>query len=442
MSLSFTVEIEKIVYGGRGLGRINGKVVFVPFTAPGDRVEVKVLREKKDYSEAVLQTVEQESPLRVRPFCDHFGQCGGCHYQHVSYPQQLRMKEEILKNFLFPLAKNANMEVRPMIPSPHEQGYRIRAQFKGGREAGREVLGFYEFKTHRLVEVPECPLLHPLLNRALTGLQKWLSKGRSFTVRGADIQGSPEEDQCVIRLLIGGTACRDIAEEAGREILGSKGVVMDGEAKISWGDLTLAYRWPEIFGRKSLQIQADYDSFTQINPYQNWNLIQRVVEWADLSGRERVLDLFCGSGNLTLPLAQRALRVWGVDQDERAVENARKNARKNQLGNCVFVPAAAEVGIRRILEETDSVEAVVLDPPRAGAGDILDALALLRPRKIIYVSCEPPTFTRDLRRLGTLGFRLKRIQPLDMFPHTYHIEVIAELSAPLRGSSAPGKSIG
>jgi len=429
MNRSFTLEIEKMVYGGRGIGRINGKVVFVPFTAPGDRVRVKVLREKKDYSEAVPQTVEQESALRARPFCNHFGKCGGCHYQHLSYPQQLRMKEEILKNVLLPVAKNANIEIWPMIPSPHEQGYRIRAQFKGGRQAGREVLGFYGFRTHRLVEVTECPLLHPLLNRALKGLQKWLSKGRGFAVQGADMQGSPEEDRCVIRLRIEGNASSDIAEELGTEIPGVKGVVSDGGAKISWGELTLAYRWPEICGRRSLQIQADYDSFTQINPYQNWNLIQQVVEWADLSGRERVLDLFCGSGNLTLPLAQQSLRVWGVDQDERAIENARENARKNQLANCVFVPAAAEAGIRSILEETDSVDAVVLDPPRAGAGDVLEALALLRPQKIIYVSCEPPTLARDLRRLGTLGFRLKRIQPLDMFPHTYHIEVIAELSA-------------
>jgi 23S rRNA (uracil1939-C5)-methyltransferase len=122
-----------------------------------------------------------------------------------------------------------------------------------------------------------------------------------------------------------------------------------------------------------------------------------------------------------------ARKVWGVDQDERAVRNAAENARKNQMENCHFIPDAASGGIRRILAETDSVDVVALDPPRAGAKDVLDAIARMKPQKIIYVSCEPPTLARDLRRLGEMGFRLKRIQPLDMFPHTYHVEVIAEL---------------
>jgi 23S rRNA (uracil1939-C5)-methyltransferase len=196
--------------------------------------------------------------------------------------------------------------------------------------------------------------------------------------------------------------------------------------------LTLSHRCPKIFGKESLRMRIDYDSFSQVNPYQNWNLMQQVVEWADLAGGERVLDLYCGSGNLTLPLAQRASVVWGVDQDGRAVEVAAENARENRLGNCTFIAASAEEGIRRVLKDTDSIDVAVLDPPRPGAKAALESLALLGPQKILYVSCEPPTLIRDLARLGTLGYRLRRIQPLDMFPQTYHIEVIAELSA-IRG---------
>jgi 23S rRNA (uracil1939-C5)-methyltransferase len=429
MNRSFTLEIEKMVYGGRGMGRVDGKVVFVPFTAPGDRVCVEVVRERKDYIEAVTKTVEQESPLRVRPFCGFFGKCGGCQYQHISYPHQLKLKEKEVRDSLLRQKGDKDLEVLPAIPSPHDRGYRIRAQFKGDLRSQREVLGFYGMKSHDLVDLRECPLLHPLANEILKGLKNWLGKRREFLVRGADIQISPDENKGVVRLQVEGNYRSQMAEIAGKEIPGVKGVVLGGKKKISWGELTLLYRCPEIFGRRSLQIQADYDSFTQVNPYQNWKLVKRVVEWADPSGRENIVDLFCGSGNLTLPMAQRAGKVWGIDQDERAIKNAAENARKNRIENCFFIPATASGGIRRILVETDSVDVVVLDPPRAGAKEVLDAIVRMKPRKIIYVSCEPPTLARDLRRLGEMGFRLRRIQPLDMFPHTYHIEVIAELSA-------------
>ena len=424
----FTVEIEKMVYGGCGMGRVDGKVVFVPFTAPGDRVRVEVVREKKDFTEAEVKWVEQESPMRVKPFCGLFGKCGGCHYQHLSYPQQLKLKEEALKDFLFRLPKLENIEVLPAIPSPQDREYRIRAQFKSGQEGGKEVLGFYGQKSHRSVKVNECPLLHPLANEILEGMQKWLGKKREHSVRQADIQVSPDEDKGIVRLYVGGHHTPQMAEVLGKEIPGIKGVVLEGKKKISWGKLTLLHRWPKIFGKESLHMRVDYESFSQVNPYQNWNLMQKVVEWADLAGGERVLDLYCGSGNLTLPLAQQASMVWGVDQDGRAVEMAAENARENGLGNCTFIAASVENGVRRILKETDSIDVAVLDPPRPGARAALESLALLGPQKILYVSCEPPTLIRDLARLGALGYRVRRIQPLDMFPQTYHMEVIAELT--------------
>jgi 23S rRNA (uracil1939-C5)-methyltransferase len=429
MSRSLVVEIEKMIYGGRGLGRINGQIIFVPFTAPGDRVRVEVVREKKDYKEAVLAAVERQSPFRVKPFCALFGRCGGCHYQHLSYPLQLQLKEEGLQDSLFCLRGRESLEVLPAIPSPQDRGYRIRAQLKGGRSGSRGILGFYGLKSHSLVEVKECPLLHPLANDILRGLQNWADKEQGIGVRKVDIQVSPVEGKGVIQLQADGHYSPRVAEILGKEIPGVKGVALEGKRKTSWGDLTLLYCWEKISGEKSLPIRADFDSFSQVNPYQNWNLIQRVVEWAALSGRERVLDLFCGSGNLTLPLAQRAGKVWGVDLDSRAIQMAAENARENGLANCTFLAAGAEAGIREISRETESIEVAVLDPPRAGAKEALDVLGLLRPEKILYVSCEPPTLARDLAHLEALGYQVKRVQPLDMFPHTYHIEAIAELSA-------------
>jgi 23S rRNA (uracil1939-C5)-methyltransferase len=429
MKRSLTIEIEKMVYGGQGMGRADGKVIFVPFTAPGDRVEVEVTREKKDYAEGVPRRVEHTSPLRVTPFCPIFGECGGCQYQHLPYSEQLKIKEDQTKEHLRRLARKGAFELLPVIPSPGDRGYRIRAQFRVGVSGGRKILGFYSWRTHRVVEVGECPLLHPPANQILKGLQRWLTERSDFLVRSVDIQVSPNESQGIVCLTVEGSCSPEMGEEAGKMIPGVKGAVLQGKQKTSWGESALRYDWPKIWEAEELQIRTSGESFFQVNPLQNLNLMRKVVEWAGLTGKKRVLDLFCGSGNLTLPLAQRAGEVWGVDQDRQAVFHAAENARANRLSNCTFIGAEAEDGIRRLGEEYRPVDLAVLDPPRVGAREVLDPLASLHPKRILYISCEPPTLARDLARLIDLGYRIEKIQPLDMFPQTYHIEVLAKLSS-------------
>ncbi|HYB20406.1 MAG TPA: 23S rRNA (uracil(1939)-C(5))-methyltransferase RlmD [Thermodesulfobacteriota bacterium] len=429
MRESFTIEIEKIAYGGQGLGRAGGKVVFVPFTAPGDRVKIQVVREKKDYLEGIPTGVEVKSPWRVEPFCPLFGDCGGCQYQHLPYTEQLKLKEETVRSLLHRPPLKGDFIILPIIPSSHDRGYRIRAQLKGSLKGSTTVLGFYAWRTHKVVEIIECPLLFRLANEILLGLRDWLAERSDLSVRSADLQVSPDEEQGVVSLRIEGSVNPGIGEEICRKIKGVKGAALEGKQKVSWGELSLRYDWPEIGGRERLRIRSSGESFFQVNPHQNWNLMQKVVEWADLKGQEKVLDLFCGSGNLTLPLAQRAGQVWGVDQDSRAIEHAAENARASCLSNCTFFTRGAKEGIGQVREETRSVDVAVLDPPRAGAPGILDLLVSLRPQKILYVSCEPPTLARDLSRLTALGYNVNRVQPLDMFPQTYHVEAIVELTA-------------
>ncbi len=408
------------------MGRVGGKVVFVPFTLPGERVEAEVTREKRDYVEAVLKRVEQRSPLRIDPFCHLFQECGGCQYQHLPYPEQLKLKEAVLRDTLGPLIRKAPLELHPIIPSPQDRGYRIRAQLKAGRGEGRPILGFYAWKTHRIVDVEECPLLHPLVNRILAGLRNRMGQGSLSSIQGADIQVSPEAGKGVVHVGGEGPWHPRAVEEIGKRIPGVKGMVVKEKPEASWGELTLPYDWPEFLRKEGLHIRTSGASFFQVNPYQNWNLMRKVVDWAGLTGEEKVLDLFCGSGNLTLPLAQRAQRVWGIDQDRQAIDHAAANARRNNLNNCHFIAASAEEGIRLAFREAQGVEVVVLDPPRSGARAVLDRLAASRPSKVLCISCEPPTLVRDLNRLAELGYKVERIQPLDMFPQTYHVEVIAE----------------
>ncbi|KPK93655.1 MAG: hypothetical protein AMJ94_02675 [Deltaproteobacteria bacterium SM23_61] len=426
MKKSFSVEIEKMVYGGKGMGRVGGKVVFVPFTAPGERVEAEVVREKKDYAEGILKRIVSPSPQRVRPFCSLYGDCGGCQYQHFSYKDQLKLKEEALRETLQRLTRKGSFEIFPIIASPADREYRIRAQFKMGIKEGKKTLGFYAWRTHRVVETEECPLLHPLANRILHGLGQWLEQEKEVSVKEIDLKVSPEEGGAVVNLRGKDPRGEGKGQELIERVIGIKGVVSGEEKRSSCGDLNIFHEGPEIAGRK-IRFQTRGESFVQVNPGQNHNLIRKVVEWASLGGEEKVVDLFCGSGNLTLPLALGAKKAWGIDLDGQAIESARENARVNGIGQCAFWAGTAEEGIGRVREEAPSVDLAVLDPPRAGAHGILEPLVSLQPRKILYVSCEPPTLARDLARLVSLGYNIKRLQPLDMFPQTYHIEAIAEL---------------
>jgi 23S rRNA (uracil1939-C5)-methyltransferase len=423
-----TLDIEKMVYGGQGMGHTNGKVVFVAFTAPGDRVAVEILKEKKNYLEGRLQTIQKSSPARVQPFCKVFGQCGGCQLQHLSYVDQISVKEGNLRESLRPLLKKGHFEVLPTIPSLRERAYRTRAQLKLGQAKGKTVLGFYGFKSHQIVAIDQCPLLHPLADKVLQeiylSLERW--KGR-IQLRSADILVSPKEDKGVILLTGIGTGNLKILEELVQGTLTIKGAHLQTTNITSWGDLNLRFSLPGWSSKESIEMGIHADSFFQVNHCQNENLIKKVREWANLTGKEKVLDLFCGAGNLTLPLAQKTERIWGVDADKTAIAAARENARRNRLKNCVFWAAGADAGVSQILEETGNVDLVVLDPPRAGALKVLENIVRLRPPKILYVSCEPPTLVRDLVRLGELGYNVTRIQPVDMFPQTFHLEVIAEL---------------
>jgi len=423
-----TIEIEKIVYGGLGMGRMKGKVVFIPFTAPGDLVAAKIFREKKNYFEGRLQTIERPSPKRVPPFCRVFGRCGGCQLQHLSYADQICAKEENLRDSLRRLPQKSPFEILPTLPAPQERGYRIRARLKTAIGRGRTILGFYGIKSHQVVEIGQCPLLYPLADEILRELDGELQGFKEgIPLWEVEIFVSPDEDKGIVHLRGDGPKVLKMAERFSQKSRLMKGVKLTGTKTASWGDLRLRFCLPGLASEKSIRVQIQTESFFQVNPRQNEALIRKIGEWALLTGVEKVVDFFCGAGNLTLPLAQKAGRIWGIDSDETAIATAKENAAQNSLKNCVFRTERAETAAAKILAETKQIDLAVLDPPRVGAREVLESLAALGPRKILYVSCEPPTLIRDLARLGEIGYDVTRLQPLDMFPQTYHLEVIAEL---------------
>ena len=423
-----TVDIEKIVYGGQGMGRADGKIIFVPFTASGDRVTVAILKEKKNYLEGILQTIEKPSAKRIQPFCKVFGRCGGCQLQHLSYADQISVKEENLRGSLHRLLQKGHFEVLPTIAAPQDRGYRIRSQLKTAIVHGRTILGFFGLKSHQIVKIDQCPLLHPLADEIFRELEgKLQGENEGLPLRGAEIFVSPDEEKGIVHLIGDGAKVFSLAEKYSQESGLIKGIKLMGSRSVSWGDLQLQFRLPGLASEKPIPVQIRTGSFFQVNPFQNENLIRKIGEWALLSGVEKIADFFCGAGNLTLPLAQKAGRIWGIDSDETAIATAKENAAQNGLKNCVFRVERAETAAAKILAETKQIDLAILDPPRAGAREVLESLAALGPRKILYVSCEPPTLVRDLMRLGEIGYEVTRVQALDMFPQTYHLEVIAEL---------------
>jgi 23S rRNA (uracil1939-C5)-methyltransferase len=428
MKNRITIEIEKIVYGGLGMGRVEGKVVFIPFTAPGDRVTAVILKEKKNYLEGRIQTIERASAKRVEPFCRFFGRCGGCQLQHLNYADQISVKAEILQGSLHRLSSQHPFEILPMILSTQDRAYRLRAQFKGGQSGRKTILGFLELKSHQIVEIDQCPLLFPLANKILQELKGELrGMEGNIPLREVELFISPDEDKGVLHLTGDGPKVFELSKKYFRKSALLKGLKLNGSRRVSWGDLRLRFLLPGLASEKPIPVQIQTGSFFQVNPRQNESLIRRIGDWALLSGIEGVMDLFCGAGNLTLPLAQKAGKIWGIDSDEKAIATAKENAEENGLQNVIFRAERAGAGAFELLKEMGRIDLAILDPPRAGAKEVLESLAGLGPKKILYVSCEPPTLIRDLARLGELGYDVTRVQPLDMFPQTYHLEVIAEL---------------
>lgn len=418
------VEITALAFGGNGVGRIGGKVVFVPFTAPGDRVRIRLTLEKKGFSEGAATELIEPSPLRTVPPCPVFGRCGGCAWQHISYPAQVEWKERIFVETLRRIGKVAPMRLDAPKASPLPYNYRGRVGFK----IEGERWGFFESKSHRVVDIESCPIADPVINRAFGGIKEALA-GRRTSLYALDLGTSEKEGAAV--------ASFHVAEDTGFDWKGAlSGVSLKGfevrRSPMKKGkgkriftemDTGLVYR------AAGAEFSAPIDVFSQVNREQNRALVERVVEYSGLTGVETVVDLFSGVGNMAIPLARRAKRAIGIETSGEAVKEAEKNARRNGAENAAFVREEAGAWMKNNLKmlEKEGPLVVILDPPRSGEADVSGMLGSFRPEKIIYVSCSPPTLARDLSLLAGSGYSVFRAGLFDMFPQTYHIESIVGL---------------
>jgi 23S rRNA (uracil1939-C5)-methyltransferase len=421
---SFPLTIDRLSYGPAGVGRVNGKVVFVPETAPGDEVEVEIDEEKKGYARGHVVNIVRPSSHRQVPPCPYVLQCGGCSWQHVAYEAQLRAKEELVREQLRRIGGLSDIPLLPILASPEEWQYRHRIRLRVDDQAR---VGFSSLRSHSLVEIDSCVIAWPNVGKHLQAVREWIAAVRTAVTQVelairewpdattetqivciGDVWGlfQPEDDLTCQHFL---AAHPYVA-----------GVMLRGKGwSRVWGSTAVTLN----MGAHALVVQDG--AFTQVNPAANQLLVESLVRLSGVSDTQRVIELYCGAGNFSLPLARRAHELIGVEQNGTAVLAARANAERVDVKNAQFRQATVQTEVRELLRRGVHGDLVVLDPPRAGAAEVIDDLPRFGAQTIAYVSCDPTTLARDLRRLLQHGYRLQAVQPLDMFPQTYHVETIA-----------------
>lgn len=434
-----TLHVSGLTYGPHAIGRLRGKAIFVRGALPGEDVEVRVREDHGSYAYADAVTVTRAAPERRVPPCPYLPTCGGCPWQHVSYPAQLRAKEQNVRDHLTRTAGLGEIEVLPILGSPDEFGYRSRLSL---RTENRRV-GFYAGGSHELVAVDHCLLATEPVDAAIqaaAGLVRQLSthirrveiveRGRAGVVLLGEAEGTFDlRDGARIErwLLERGASTTPLqpSPRAGRATewpcteLG--GVILEGKRwRHVWGDERISFS-PQV----DLTLTARGGVFTQVNPAANRLLVRTVLEMGAFTAVDRVLDLYAGAGNLTVPIARCARAVVAVEQRRLAAEDAVANAVAAGVTNCRVITAPAHVALESLRSET--FDALVIDPPRSGAAEILGALLAKRPKRFIYVSCNPATLARDLRQLAR-RYRIEAVRPIDLFPQSYHVEAVTLLT--------------
>ncbi|OME77620.1 23S rRNA (uracil(1939)-C(5))-methyltransferase RlmD [Paenibacillus pabuli] len=451
------IDIIGMNHDGEGVGRANGYTLFVQGALPGETVRVRVMKTKKQYGYAKLLEIVKASPDRVSAPCPIYDQCGGCQIQHMSYAGQLAWKRQLVVDNLQRIGKlnvlvegaeggeQQGIRILPTMGMDEPWRYRNKAQVPIGAAEGGLVGGFYAKGSHRIIDMDTCLIQHEHNDEVVakvkeigshlgisayneeTGrgllrhvvVKKAFRTGEMMLVLVTNGRDIPHKDAWIgsIREAIPHVAsiCQNVNKKQTNVIFGD-------ETRVLWGrDVIYDY-----IGDVQFAISAR--SFYQVNPVQTEVLYGKTVEYAGLSGKETVIDAYCGIGTISLFLAQHADQVYGVEIVPEAIEDARSNAMLNDMKNVKFEVGASEDVIPRWKEQGIEADVIVVDPPRKGCDPrLLDTILEMKPERVVYVSCNPSTLARDLRVLEDGGYRTVEVTPVDMFPHTVHVESVAVL---------------
>ncbi|WP_339217025.1 23S rRNA (uracil(1939)-C(5))-methyltransferase RlmD [Ornithinibacillus sp. FSL M8-0202] len=441
-----TIRFEDLTHEGNGVGKIEGYPLFVPYGLPGEEAIVKVVKVNKNFGFGKLLEVKNPSPERVEPPCDVFYKCGGCQIQHMSYNLQLSMKQQQVKNVMRKIAHLEHVPVHPTIGMEDPWRYRNKVAIPVGEKDGELITGFYQMRSHQIIEDMDTCIVQEDLNDRMVeavrrianrvGIEAYDEKSHTGVLRHIMVRTGQETKETMVVII---TRTKELphAKEFIRELTETypnvksiihninparTNVILGEKTKVLWGQ---EYIYDSI---GSIRFAISAKSFYQVNPTQTKRLYEKALEYAAIGEEDTVIDAYCGIGTISLFLAQKAKKVYGVEVVPEAIEDARVNAKLNGMTNTEFVVGTAEEVMPKWKEEGLKPDVIVVDPPRKGCDEgLLNAMIEMGPKRIVYVSCNPSTLARDLRVLEEGGYETKEVQPVDMFPQSMHIESVVWL---------------
>ena len=440
----YTIPIHGLGSNGEGVGRYDGFTVFVPFALPGEIITGRITLVKKQYAVGQVVTIETASPHRIEPKCPVYGTCGGCQLQHVTYEEQCNLKTQKVKDIMERIGHCDPAIVQPTLGPVDPWGYRNKMQLPVGGTVKNPQLGFYAMGSHRIVPCTDCAIQHDANNRMAavcdelmrtTGIEPYDEISGRGVVRHivgrvspqglmliivATVKKLPQADQWVARI-------RESLPEIKSIVLNynpkQTNVIMGPQCTVLWGSDTIT----DTIG--NLEFRISPHSFFQVNPAQTEVLYKKALEFAGLTGNETVIDAYCGTGTISLFLAQQAKHVIGIEIVEPAIADAKENAKRNGISNAEFLVADAAEAMPKLVKDGIKADVIVFDPIRAGCKEpVLKAAAAMNPQRMVYVSCNPASMVRDICVLRELGYEVQTVQPVDMFPMTAHVECVVLMS--------------
>lgn len=440
------VVFEDLTHEGNGVAKVDGYPLFVPNGLPGEKAKIKVIKLNKGYGFGRLIELYEKSPDRVEPNCPIYKECGGCQLQHLSYPGQLRAKHNQVQEVLTRIGKIENAIVHPVLGMEDPWRYRNKAQVPVGEREGGLIAGFYQKRSHDIIDMEACLIQQEKNDEVVQSIKRICEKhgvrayneqthkgtlrhimarygmktGEIMVVlitRNTDL---PNKNQIIQDIIQSNPDIKSIVQNINTK---KTNVIFGVETKVLWGNEFIY----DYIGNIRFAISAR--SFYQVNPEQTKVLYDQALKYAGLSGKETVIDAYCGIGTISLFLAQQAKKVYGVEIVPEAIEDAKRNAKLNEIENVEFAVGEAETVIPKWYEDGVKADVLVVDPPRKGCDEtLLQTIIEMKPKKVVYVSCNPATLARDLRILEDGGFKTAEVQPVDMFPQTMHVEAVAVLT--------------
>jgi 23S rRNA (uracil1939-C5)-methyltransferase len=432
---------------GNGVGRHNGIAVFVPRSAAGDQISVKILKTTKNYAFGKVEAILSPSPDRIASDCPQFSRCGGCVYRHIRYDAECRAKQQRVQDAIERIAGFHYTVLNPIICAESPDHYRNKAQLPiGGGTAGEISLGFYAPRSHRIINCEKCLLQPEVFASAMQAFRKWEKStqedvydegtGRGH-LRHLFLRMAEATGEVMVCIVVNGNGVHNepgLVKLLREKVPGLKSVIINSNRERT--NVILGPKCRTVWGQDfitdelcSLKFRISPLSFYQVNRRQAERLYNLAAEYAGLTGKETVLDLYCGTGTIGLSMAKKAGKIIGVEIVPQAVEDAKRNAEENKIDNAEFLCMDAAEATDMLKNRGERPDVVILDPPRKGCDEaLIENVAHMAAPRIVYISCNPETLARDLKRFALLGYKTMQVTPVDLFPRTAHVECVVLMS--------------